>query len=79
MKRATTTPPFCGHSPEVRSELHDVRRLNLPGDDLLPLARAEVTHHVDIQAPPEKVWPWLVQMGRRRGGWYSWDLLDNPM
>ncbi len=65
--------PLCGPSPEHRP----VTRPTLPGDDLLPDARAEVTHHVDIQAPPERVWPWLVQMGRRRGGWYSWDLLDN--
>jgi proline iminopeptidase len=43
----------------------------------LPHARTRATHRVDIEAPPEKVWPWLVQMGRRRGGWYSWDLLDN--
>jgi pimeloyl-ACP methyl ester carboxylesterase len=69
--------PLCGPSAEVRSRIHDVTRLILPGDDLLPVPRAEVTHQVDIQAPPEKVWPWLVQMGRRRGGWYSWDLLDN--
>lgn len=49
----------------------------LAGDDLLPDARAQVTHHVDIEAPPAQVWPWLVQMGRGRAGWYSWDLLDN--
>jgi hypothetical protein len=49
----------------------------LVGDDLLPAARAQITHEIDIQAPPAEVWPWLLQMGRRRGGWYSWDLLDN--
>jgi hypothetical protein len=27
--------------------------------------------------PPERVWPWLVQMGGERAGWYSWDWLDN--
>ena len=32
---------------------------------------------VTIEAPPEQVWPWLVQMGWDRGGWYSWDRLDN--
>jgi proline iminopeptidase len=32
---------------------------------------------VTIEASPEHVWPWLVQMGWDRGGWYSWDLLDN--
>jgi len=37
----------------------------------------ELTHAIDIEAPPEEVWPWLMQMGRRRAGWYSWDLLDN--
>jgi pimeloyl-ACP methyl ester carboxylesterase len=51
--------------------------VRFPGDELLAGARAEVTHHVDIDVPPEQVWPWLVQMGRRRGGWYSWDVLDN--
>lgn len=32
---------------------------------------------VTIDAPPGQVWPWLVQMGGDRGGWYSWDRLDN--
>jgi uncharacterized protein YndB with AHSA1/START domain len=32
---------------------------------------------VTINAPPSRVWPWLVQMGHRRAGWYSWDHLDN--
>ena len=32
---------------------------------------------VTIDAPPDQVWPWLVQMGGDRGGWYSWDHLDN--
>lgn len=32
---------------------------------------------VTIDAPPHRVWPWLVQMGGDRGGWYSWDHLDN--
>jgi hypothetical protein len=53
------------------------QQLAVPGDDLLPTARAQATHHIDIDAPPTKVWPWLVQMGYGRGGWYSWDLLDN--
>jgi hypothetical protein len=49
----------------------------LVGDDLLPEVRAQMTHEIYIEAPPEEIWPWLVQMGRRRGGWYSWDFLDN--
>jgi hypothetical protein len=34
-------------------------------------------HAVTIAAPPESVWPWLVQMGSGRGGWYSYDWIDN--
>ena len=49
----------------------------LPGDELLPEARFERTHATVIEAPPAAVWPWLVQMGARRGGWYSIDRLDN--
>jgi hypothetical protein len=30
-----------------------------------------------LPAPPEKVWPWLVQMGGERAGFYSWDRLDH--
>ncbi|MGY1728329.1 hypothetical protein ACI79J_15270 [Geodermatophilus sp. SYSU D01062] len=49
----------------------------MPGDDLLPRARYRCTRAVTVAAPPEAVWPWLVQVGYRRGGWYADDLLDN--
>ncbi|HET7544453.1 MAG TPA: hypothetical protein VFK05_31495, partial [Polyangiaceae bacterium] len=49
----------------------------LPGDEWLPLADAEVTDGITLSATPEQVWPWLVQMGCRRAGFYSVDLLDN--
>lgn len=49
----------------------------LPGDALLPAGAAQSTHAVTIEAPPERIWPWLVQMGCRRAGWYSHDDLDN--
>ncbi len=52
-------------------------RRDLPGDELLKHARYQATHAVHIEAPPSRVWPWLVQMGGRRAGWYSWDILDN--
>ncbi len=48
-----------------------------PGDDLIQGATAQSTMAVSLPAPPEEVWPWLVQMGCGRAGWYSWDLLDN--
>jgi hypothetical protein len=49
----------------------------LPGDDLLPDAAAQMTDGITIKASPEAIWPWLVQMGCRRAGWYSYDLLDS--
>ena len=48
-----------------------------PGEALVPDGKRAATMAVTIEASPEQVWPWLVQMGWDRGGWYSWDLLDN--
>lgn len=48
-----------------------------PGAELVPEGQRGLTMAVAIDAPPERVWPWLVQMGWDRGGWYSWDRLDN--
>ena len=48
----------------------------LPGDDLVPVTTAIETRGITIDAPPDAVWPWLVQMGFGRGGWYSYDRLD---
>jgi hypothetical protein len=47
------------------------------GDDLLPQADLVTTHAVGIPADPTDVWPWIVQMGLGRAGWYSYDLVDN--
>lgn len=44
-----------------------------PGAELVPGGDRAVT----IDVPPDQVWPWLVQMGGNRAGWYSWDRLDN--
>jgi hypothetical protein len=48
----------------------------LPGDELVPDAQAIDTRGITIEAPPERIWPLLVQMGYGRGGWYSIDQLD---
>jgi hypothetical protein len=50
---------------------------SLPGDELVPRAQFRATRAITINAPPEAVWPWLVQVGAGRAGWYSNDLLDN--
>lgn len=49
----------------------------MPGDDLVTNAQYRATRAVTINASPEAVWPWLVQVGCLRAGWYSNDLLDN--
>src|SRR6478609_3812455 len=52
-------------------------RRPLPGDELLPAASAEATDGITMAASPSQIWPWLVQMGCRRAGFYSVDWLDN--
>ena len=49
----------------------------LPGDELLPEADIVSTRAVTIDAPPDAVWPWLVQMGSGRGGVYTYDWIEN--
>lgn len=45
------------------------RRATLPGDDRVA-ADVVMDRGFDLPAPPEEVWPWLVQLGKRRAGWY---------
>jgi hypothetical protein len=47
------------------------RQAELPGDDIVPAPTVVTDHAISIAAPPESVWPWLVQMGWHRGGWYT--------
>jgi hypothetical protein len=50
--------------------------MGLPGDELVPDGETLLTRGITIAAPPDAVWPWLVQMGYGRAGWYSYDRLD---
>lgn len=50
---------------------------SLPGEDLIADPAWEYTHAISIAAPTEEVWPWIVQMGQGRGGFYSFELLEN--
>lgn len=52
-------------------------RAPYPGADVIPGGRRGATMAVTLDAPASRVWPWLVQMGCDRAGWYSWDRLDN--
>jgi hypothetical protein len=49
----------------------------LPGDELLSHVNRSATRAVTIAAPSHQVWPWLAQMGQGRGGFYSYDFLEN--
>lgn len=49
----------------------------LPGDELVPRPGFNATRAITLAAAPDRVWPWLVQAGVTRAGWYSYDLLDN--
>ena len=51
----------------------------LPGDELVERPTFNATRAITIAASPEEIWPWLVQVGVTRAGWYSYDVLDNFM
>jgi hypothetical protein len=60
-------------------------RQALPGDRMIPRPDLEITNAISIHAPAEKIWPWLVQMGYYRGGWFTdstwkdWDYLPDKV
>jgi hypothetical protein len=57
----------------------DEAQRSYPGDEFLPEAKMVATHAITIEAPPNKVWPWLAQIGQGRGGFYSYDWIENMM
>ena len=58
---------WCLHWGTTEAEAH----ATLPADDLFPVYTAEATHAITIHASPEKVWPWIMQIGQDRSGFYS--------
>jgi hypothetical protein len=57
--------------------LEQERDLPLAGDEQVAEPATQATRAITIQAPPETVWPWIVQLGADRGGFYSYDRLEN--
>ena len=55
----------------------DEVRMPLPGDEIAPAPNMASTRAIAIQAAPEAVWRWLVQIGQGRGGLFSYDWLEN--
>jgi hypothetical protein len=50
---------------------------SLPGDDLIPNADMIATRAITIHAAADRVWPWIAQLGQGRGGFYSYDWVEN--
>lgn len=51
----------------------------LPGDDLTPHPYHVSTRAITIKASAAAIWPWLVQVGYKRGGWYSYDVVERAL
>ena len=49
----------------------------LPGDDLIPDSDLTATRAMTVRAATDEVWPWIAQLGQGRGGFYSYDVLEN--
>ncbi|MCP3993911.1 MAG: hypothetical protein GY722_02445 [bacterium] len=49
----------------------------LPGDEFVPEPKWTYTLGIPIDAPPEAVWPWVAQIGQKRGGFYTYQTLEN--
>ena len=69
--------PFLGSRRSRWGATNEEVRRTLPGDDLVPDSKGGFTHAITIDAPAPDVWPWIVQMGQGRGGFYSYELLEN--
>lgn len=57
--------------------LRDEKQRPMPGDHLVPNPIGMLTNGVTIKASPASAWPWIVQIGSGRAGWYSYDWIDN--
>jgi hypothetical protein len=65
------------HRVSVRTGVCDEEALGpLPGDEFIAHPMVEWTRGLTVRAAPERVWPWLVQMGYGRGGWHTPQWVD---
>lgn len=69
--------PWLRRSYNRRGATDEELHRSLPGDDLVVSPKLGYTRAITIDAPVEHVWPWLVQFGQGRGGFYSYDTLEN--
>jgi hypothetical protein len=69
--------PFIGRSRLRWGTVGTEPTDTLPGDDLVPEPKWSYTLGIAIDAPPESVWPWIAQIGQGRGGFYTYQTLEN--
>ncbi len=70
------TTPFLRSWSRWGATAAEVNRV-LPGDELVTHPKGGFTQAISISRPREKVWPWVAQIGQGRGGFYSYDFLEN--
>ena len=69
---------FLGRTRQLRWGATDQEReLALPGDELIAKADLTATRAITVRAAAAEVWPWIAQLGQGRGGFYSYDILEN--
>jgi hypothetical protein len=74
---ALVTAPELGTVQDGWGATREERRATMPGDEFVPHPKIMSTRAITINAGPDRVWPWLAQIGMGRGGFYSYDTLEN--
>jgi hypothetical protein len=74
---ASLITPFLNDRRRKRGSTEDELRRSWPSDDLVPHPKGEYMHAITINASAANIWPWLVQIGQGRGGFYSYEILEN--
>lgn len=69
--------PFIGRRRRRWGTIETEATDPLPGDEFVPEPKWSYTLAVGVNAPPEKVWPWIAQVGQKRGGFYTYQTLEN--
>jgi len=69
--------PFLGRKRRRWGTLGTEATDPLPGDELVPDPKWSYTYGIDIAAPPKAIWPWIAQIGQGRGGFYTYQTLEN--
>jgi hypothetical protein len=77
MAAAAASTPFVGSRRRRWGATAEEAAGPMPGDELIPEPKWSYTYGITIHAPREDVWPWLAQIGQGRGGFYSYQTLEN--